>query len=55
MILYLEIIAFSFLCTLIKSYIPNEQIILVMLCLFGYIIVFRDYHKERKKQQIRSF
>jgi len=48
MLLYIEIIAFSLLGTLIRSNVSNEQIIFVVLCLLGYIFAFRDFNNKNK-------
>lgn len=45
MISFLETIAFTFLAALIRNYIPNDRIILVVICVLAYTIVFRDYNK----------
>lgn len=51
MINFLETMAFIFLSTLIRSYIPNNQIVLVLFCVFVYIVIFRDYNNPDKKCQ----
>lgn len=52
MISFIETIAFSFLCALIRTYISNEQMIIVILCLCLYIIVFRDYNLNKSSLNI---
>lgn len=39
---YLEGITFTLISALIRTYIPNNQIIIVIICIFFYIVVFRD-------------
>lgn len=47
MLQYIEIITFSLLGAIIRSNISNEQIIFVVICLLGYIIVFRDFNTRK--------
>lgn len=42
----LETIAFTFLCSLIRSYVPNNQLMLIILLVFIYVIIFREFNKN---------
>lgn len=41
-----ETIAFSLLGALIRSYVTNDQIILMLLCVFTYVLIFRSYNQS---------
>lgn len=49
MIRFLEALAFTFLCALIRSTINNNQIILVLLCVFLYVKIFQEYNTVPKE------
>lgn len=44
MINFLEALAFTFLCALIRSTINTNQIILVLFCVFLYVKIFQEYN-----------
>lgn len=52
MIRFLEALAFTFLCALIRSSINTNQIMLVLLCVFFYVRLFQEYNSTPKESII---
>lgn len=47
---FMETIAFTFLCTLIRSNVHNNQIIIIIILVIMYIIIFRECNNCNKLQ-----
>lgn len=54
MISFLETIAFAFLAALIRSNVSNAQIMLVLFCVFAYVIVFRSNYEDDPQIKVRQ-
>lgn len=52
MIRFLEALAFTFLCALIRSTINTNQIILVLLCVLLYVKIFQEYNSTPRENYL---
>lgn len=40
----IETFAFAIICAMLRTYVNNENLILLLLCVYLYVIIFRDEH-----------
>jgi Ca2+/Na+ antiporter len=47
-----ETFAFAILCAMMRTYVSNEHLILLLLCVFLYVMIFRDEHSRNPNKII---
>lgn len=41
-----ETFAFAIICAMLRTYVSNEHLILLLFCVFMYVMIFRDEHAK---------